>query len=249
MKKPKPISKTILSVCALIASFGAAPLANATRITSPNYGPFGDYYYSAYKTSPGSFYLDLGVSPTLPGYFAAGWTNVQNIVVGYGWNPGNYTGTINYNCGNFTSTGAISSTLGVYGWTFGPTGIKYVSEYYIVDTWTGSRPTGDGRNFGTIYVDGAYYDIYKNLRKNAPSRAGGSRDFWQYYSVRQTKRALKDSKGNSLNRTVTLQPHFSSWANIGMAWNRFDYQLMAVEAQDFDGTTATASGSLNMTVW
>ncbi|ORX38865.1 concanavalin A-like lectin/glucanase domain-containing protein [Kockovaella imperatae] len=158
------------------------------------------------------------------GTFSCGWNTDTDFVVGLGWSTGTgraitYSGS--YNPGN------SGSYLSIYGWT----GSGSLSEYYVVEDYGSFNPcTGSGvTQLGTLYSDGANYQVCTHTQYNQPSIVGTT-TFPQYFSVREGKRT---------SGTVTMQNHFNYWAQHGFPNRNFNYQVLAVEA--FSG-----SGNANM---
>jgi hypothetical protein len=94
------------------------------------------------------------------------------------------------------------STIGIYGATTEPN-----VEFFIIEDWVGQRPTNLGTKVGTITVDDAPYDVYKDTR-NTPTIAIEEFPIARYWSVRQTPRQCG---------RVSVTEHFLAWKGLGMA--------------------------------
>ena len=181
-------------------------------------GTVGGFFWQNFITT-GTSNITQGAA----GNFSDTYSNVGDVVVGKGFNPGS-TGTRGYNVG--VLTGSFNS-VGIYGWTTSP-----LIEYYITEF--GSVATGAVIN--TFASDGHNYNFYKHEQISQPS-IQGTATFWQYL----------DNWGGSTkgaNHTITVANHVNNWkAHGGQGFGTFNLQILALEA--FGGK----SGSINATIW
>jgi endo-1,4-beta-xylanase len=200
--------------------FLASYASHAQTICSNQTGTNNGFYYSWWKDSQGSACITMGAA----GNYSTSWSNVNNFVGGKGWSTGSPNRVVNFS-GSFN--GGSNGYLCLYGWTR-----NSLVEYYVVDNYGAWTPPG-ATSSGTFTSDGGTYNLYRTLRQNAPCIDGQSCTFYQYWSVRTSKRSTG---------TITFANHVAAWAskgwNLGSSWA---YQIMATEGYQ-------SSGSSNITV-
>ena len=164
--------------------------------------------------------------------------------VGYFWgNGGRYTEYGNmYADFNYTrslrGTAGGYSYIGIYGWARNPDAEKAeerLVEYYIVEDWFGNQWQMDttpittnstgGSVLGSFTMDGAVYNVVKNVRIQKAS-IDGTRTFTQYFSIRQTPRK---------SGTVSITEHFKQWESMGLRLGNLYEAKFLVEAAGGEG--------------
>ena len=221
LQRPLRNASIVVSSCALL--LGAAQRSSAQTINSNQTGTHSGYFFSYWKDT-GSASMTLGSG----GNYGVSWNlGSGNFVGGKGWANGSSSRRVGYNAGVWSPNGNAYLTL--YGWTRSP-----LVEYYVVDSWGSWRPPG-GTSVGSVTSDGGTYNLYRTQRVNAPS-IDGIRTFYQYWSVRTSKRPTGSNVG------ITFGNHVNAWAQRGWNLGTHSYQIMATEGFQ-------SSGSSNLTVW
>jgi endo-1,4-beta-xylanase len=227
------IAANLLMLIGCTKSDNAAPIVTASEQTPTGHyssgfvhdgnqvnssGTSGGFFWQCYFTT-GSASITQGSA----GNFSSTYSNVGDVVVGKGYNPGS-AGTRGYNVGALSGS---YNNIGIYGWTTSP-----LIEYYVTEF--GSVASGSAIN--TVSSDGHTYTFYKHQQVNQPS-IQGTATFWQYL----------DNWGGSTkgaNHTITMANHINNWkSHGGQGFGSYNLQILALEA--FGGK----SGSINATVW
>lgn len=212
----------LLCGAALFAACATAPL---DRLTANRFGTHEGFYFTYWK--------DAGVV-TMDMYPAGGygvqWDLVNarnamgegNFVGGKGWEIGSSSRKIGYNAEVWAPEG--NGYLTLYGWTTDP-----LIEYYVVDSWGDWRPPGkEHQSAGTVETDGGVYDLYRTQRVDKPS-IRGTTTFYQYWSVRRTKRETGS------DQAITFANHVKAWKEKGWELGSHYYQVLATEGYQSKG--------------
>ncbi|MGC4066404.1 MAG: glycoside hydrolase family 11 protein [Polyangiaceae bacterium] len=123
---------------------------------------------------------------------------------------------------SFAQTGTSGpSYIGVCGVTTFPN-----VEFFIVEGWIGARRTNWGTKVGTITVDGAQSDVYKESR-TGPTIAIDENWPERYFSLRQTPRQCG---------RVSVTDHFLAWKRLGLDLGKMHEVSVAAEGMGAKGT-------------
>ncbi len=187
---------------------------HSQTVTQNKTGIHNGFYYSFWNDNSSG---EVSMTLKSRGRYKTRWTNIGNFTAGKGWLTGKEDRVICYS-GKFN--GGSNGFLAVYGWTK-----DSLIEYYVVENYGAWTPPG-ATSLGTFDSDGGTYNIYKTRRINQPSIIGTA-TFYQYWSVRTTKR----TRG-----TVTFANHVEAWKNRGMYLGKtWDYQIMESEGYKSSG--------------
>lgn len=198
-----------LAAAGALAGFATVPRASAALTTSGT-GNDNGFFYSYWNDGGGQSSMELGAG----GSYSLTWDG-GNVVAGKGWGTGGRR-TVSY-AAEFSASG--TAFLALYGWTTDP-----LVEYYIVESWGGSRPSAK--------VVGAVgdYDIQVSTRTDAPS-IRGTATFQQYWSVRRNERT---------SGSISTGDHFDAWEKAGLPLGSHDYMIMATEGYKSTGTSSVS---------
>jgi len=173
--------------------------------------------------------------------FRCEWNDPDDYLgrVGYYWGKGGkYTDYKNmYAEYEYTrskrGTAGNYSYIGIYGWAKNPGEEKAedrLVEYYIVEDWFGNKWQDDaspittnttgGVVVGSFKMDGATYDVIRNVRVQMPS-IEGIKTFVQYFSIRQTPRQ---------SGTISITEHFKQWESMGLTLGNMYEAKFLIEA-------------------
>lgn len=179
--------------------------------------------------------------------FKATWSDSDDFLarVGYSWtnagedikNIGNISCQFSYKKSGEGTAGNYNY-IGIYGWIRNETATdpnEKLVEYYIVDDWFGNggqsektpitTATTQGNVPGTYQLDGATYQVIKNVREDQPS-IYGNQTFTQYFAIRQSPR----QKG-----TISISQHFAQWQKMGLAIGKVTESSFLVESSGESG--------------
>ena len=220
--KKRPLKFCVISLfLSFVLSLGMAPTSIAQVICDKDIGSHGGFTYEYWKDyGGGCMTLNNG------GNFYIDWYNIGNLLARKGLRPGVKNQTVTYGA-NYQPNG--NSYLCVYGWTRSP-----LIEYYIVESWGDWRPPG-ATSVGTVTSDGGTYDLYRTYRHQQPSIDGDMTNFYQYWSVRTSKRT---------SGTVTCENHFNAWENQGWTLGNLFEVSFTVEGYQSSGTCDVYSMSM-----
>jgi hypothetical protein len=193
------------------------------------------YAYELWSSEPGSGCMTvLGVDAS----FRATWTDTTDFLAraGLRFDRTKTPAQVGKISADFTEAKTESPTAGkaskvyvaIYGWTVSP-----LVEYYIIEDYGAFVPgpvAADGSprtSLGTIVVDDGTYEVWHLAVKDKPAITGDNKDFDQYYSVRQARRACGH---------VSVSEQFSKWALLGVQLGKLEETMFLLEAQDSSGT-------------
>jgi hypothetical protein len=140
----------------------------------------------------------------------------------------------------YTASSAGNSRLCVYGWfaeNTAPQVSGTVVEYYIIEDWVNWCPKPDGQS-KTVKIDGADYEIFR-IKHTGPTirNGGGSETFWQYFSIRKSKRT---------SGTISVSEHFQAWKDAG--FEIYNLYEVALNAEGWESSGSANVTKLEMTV-
>ncbi|GAA0248302.1 glycoside hydrolase family 11 protein [Rhodanobacter caeni] len=219
MKRPH-IGKSALTG---LIGIGLALGAGAQTLTSNATGTHDGFYYSFWKDSGDA---SFGLKPG--GRYTSHWTkSTNNWVGGKGWKTGSIDRVVHYS-GTFGVDDSQNSYLALYGWTRHP-----LIEYYVIESYGSYNPANceGGTDYGSFQSDGATYNVRRCQRVQQPS-IDGTQTFYQYFSVRTPKKGF-----GAISGTITFANHVKFWASKGLKLGTPDYQVMATEGYQSQGSS------------
>lgn len=207
--------RALLSVAFAGIAAGGDTETVCSNATGTNNGHFYTFWHDT-----GSGCITLGPG----GSYSVDWRLGArgNLVAGKGWAKGSPDRVVRYTARTFDP--GRNGYLTLYGWSTNP-----LVEYYVVDSWGGFMPPGEGGTLlGTVDSDGGTYRIYRSQRVNQPSIAGTA-TFYQYWSVRTSKRPI------GAENLISFGNHVAAWRKAGLVLGTMDYQVLATEGFGSDG--------------
>ncbi|MBK8186385.1 MAG: glycoside hydrolase family 11 protein [Cellvibrio sp.] len=226
--KLRKIGKSLINTLICTFALGATAVS-AQTLTSNSTGTNNGFYYTFWKDS-GSASMTLQSG----GRYTSQWTNnTNNWVGGKGWNPGSSSRVVSYS-GNYGGSNSQNTYLAFYGWTRSP-----LVEYYVIESYGSYNPAScsGGTDYGSFTSDGATYNVRRCLRQNQPS-IDGNQTFYQYFSVRNPKKGFGNISG-----TITFQNHANFWASKGLNLGSHNYQVLATEGYQSQGSSDITVGT------
>lgn len=229
--KLSTVKKSVFSSLVLAAALCTSAVS-AQTLTSNSTGTNNGFYYTFWKDSGNaSMTLQSG------GRYTSQWNSgTNNWVGGKGWNPGSSSRVLSYS-GNYGVSSSQNSYLAFYGWTRSP-----LIEYYVIESYGSYNPAScsGGTDYGSFQSDGATYNVRRCQRVNQPS-IDGNQTFYQYFSVRNPTKGFGNISG-----TITFANHANFWASKGLNLGNHDYQVLATEGYQSNGSsdiTVSAGGN------
>ena len=113
-----------------------------------------------------------------------------------------------------------SCWYGVMGYTDGETPI----EFFVIDGWSGSKPTGGLEPITTVEIGGVKYDIYRQFHELYHG-IENNYGYMQYYSIRQ-ENAFTAPEGMACKGTVLLNDHIRAWDSTGLNFEQFNLKSL-----------------------
>lgn len=109
----------------------------------------------------------------------------------------------------------------------------------MVESYGNWTPPGTGPDvvyLGTVQSDGATYNMYRTVRINQPWILGGTGSFYQYWSVRTSKKPTN----TNISGIITFSNHVKAWEKAGLVTGDFNqfYQVMESEGYESKGSSS-----------